>query len=226
MLTNAKYCLELHQNIKLQGVGEMNKKMVAGCVIFLIGGFLFASGYVGANIGASFENTSMTTSIGGSSYATETSGTTLGFGISGANFFGNDFGVGYSLSLGKVLSATQDGTTVDVSDYPLAFGFGISGQYRHSLSALFEIEAGIGFSASFQSTDSSGLTASLSVYSLGIGTRIFYTVSEKAAVYAGVTVGIPVFSKVTISSGSSSYSLDVSVSGVTFGPSLGVVYKY
>ncbi|AEC02000.1 outer membrane beta-barrel protein [Parasphaerochaeta coccoides] len=205
----------------------MKKCIVVFLVLLGVSGFLFAGvNYIGASVGVDFLQRTMTSE--GASGSINQSATGLGFGVKGASYFGDndEWGIGYSLGLVKMLSDKMNEIKVDVSDEPIVIDFGVKGQYRYAVSDELDLHAGVGFGYTTQTDEDSGAGLSLSISSIIGGVDLVYNVSDTIFVNAGLAIGIPVSGKMVVSSGGASASADLSVSGITFTPSIGVLYKF
>jgi hypothetical protein len=190
--------------------------------------FSFASvGFLGGNVGYAIESQKVGLTFMGVTSESNNKVTGLVFGITGSNYMGKqaNWGVGYSVSMGKTLTAESDGTSADTEEYPLALIITLTGRYRSVINKTFEIQAGAGFTYSHQSEEDN-VKVTASVLSLSAEVDALYSLSSNVPLRAGLSLGFPVSAKYTLSGSGTTISYDITISGVTFTPSVGVVYRY
>lgn len=123
----------------------MKKTVLFFLVLILSAAAAFASGWIGVDTGANIMWTNMKMDMGEESLSVSGSEIDYYLGLSGAHYFTDSVGLGYSVSMLYPLSAkVEDGDFQKVEDPDIQFKPALSFQYRYELGESMKLEAGIG----------------------------------------------------------------------------------
>lgn len=205
------------------------KKVITLCLVVLIclSTAFAGDNYAGLNVGYSWSMGNIKSEeIYGTNDSMKTAGTGIGFSASGANYFTDSIGVGYSLGFSKVLTAKYNDITTKIDNEPMPFEVGLAFLYKYNFNPTFAIDAGIGLGYAFSSKTDSGVTFKSSTLGLEGKVGILATLQEHFALGAGINFAIPLMNKVNMSYGG--LSKDINISGFQFGigPYISLMYRY
>lgn len=193
---------------------------------------LFAtSNRIGVDGFVSFSSETRTFTISGTQTEEEWSDFSGGFLVNGAMYFGGgNWGVGYMAGIGKTISATKDEVEEDVSDYPLAWLVGATGNYGLSFNPRFSVEVGLGVLYELMSDEEqvggTTLKTSMNTFSAVLQGSFFYEVAQNLLLSVGGMVTTPIYTTLEMSTGGVAIEADISMVGVSFVPKIGVSYAF
>ncbi len=148
--------------------------------------------------------------------------------VQGTSFFSpsSNLGLSYKASGAKALSVTIDGVEYDPKDDPLMWKAGAFAAYQIPTSSAMFAELGVGAEFSSQSVTDSGVTLTVTEFSVAAYGEINYFFNTNMFLNAGVSVSYPLGGTVSGSSGGVTLSGDVSSTVFTIAPYVGITFAY
>lgn len=148
--------------------------------------------------------------------------------VQGTSFFSpsSNLGLSYKASGAKALSVTIDGVEYDPKDDPLIWKAGAFAAYQIPTSSAMFAELGVGAEFSSQSVTDSGVTLTVTEFSVAAYGEINYFFNTNMFLNAGVSVSYPLGGTVSGSSGGVTFSGDVSSTVFTIAPYVGITFAY
>lgn len=150
----------------------------------------------------------------------------------GANYFGKKGGIGIEYGFGMIfpINTWQGNITVNAEDSSVGFVFRAGIGYRYEFSDLLGIAAGLGLNGFYQSQTQtySGQSITGSEFDLGIYGRLTadFTLFNSLRINAGLAMGGPVYTLITLSAAGQSESRSMNIGGFFLAPFVGVSYTY
>ena len=148
--------------------------------------------------------------------------------VQGTSFFSpsSNLGLSYKASGAKALSVTIDGVEYDPKDDPLIWKAGAFAVYQIPTSSAMFAELGVGAEFSSQSVTDSGVTLTVTEFSVAAYGEINYFFNTNMFLNAGVSISYPLGGTVSGSSGGVTLSGDVSSTVFTIAPYVGITFAY
>lgn len=205
----------------------MKKTILLFMVLILGATAAFSSGWIGVDIGANIMWTNMKMDMGEETLSISGSEIDYYLGLTGAHYFTDSVGLGYSVSMLYPLSAkVEDGDFQKVEDPDIQFKPSLSFQYRHSLSESLKIETGVGVYYGYTSTKESGMKISMWQIGAEGNVGISFEPAEHLAVKAGAKVIVPIFTNASATMYGITLEYDVNCYGIGVIPYLGIACSY
>lgn len=152
--------------------------------------------------------------------------------VDGANYFGEKGGFGIEYGLGMIFPVNQweGNVTVKNESSNVGFVFRVGAGYRYELSDLIGFGIGLGLNGLYDSDSQSYLeqTISASEFDLHMYGRITadFTLLEFLRINAGLAIGGPIYTRLSISSGEYKETASIDMGGFFLAPFLGLSYVY
>lgn len=205
----------------------MKKTFLLFLVLILSAAAAFSSGWIGVDTGANIMWTNMKMDMGEESLSVSGSEIDYYLGLTGAHYFTDSVGLGYSVSMLYPLSAkVEDGDFQKVEDPDIQFKPALSFQYRHELGESMKLEAGIGLYYGYTSTKESGMKISMLQIGAEGNVGISFEPAEHLALKAGAKVLVPIFTNASATMYGITLEYDVNCYGIGVIPYLGIAYIY
>ena len=205
----------------------MKKTILLFMVLILGATAAFSSGWIGVDTGANIMWTNMKMDMGEETLSISGSEIDYYLGLTGAHYFTDSVGLGYSVSMLYPLSAkVEDGDFQKVEDPDIQFKPSLSFQYRHSLSESLKIETGVGVYYGYTSTKESGMKISMWQIGAEGNVGISFEPAEHLAVKAGAKVIVPIFTNASATMYGITLEYDVNCYGIGVIPYLGIACNY
>ncbi len=149
--------------------------------------------------------------------------------VQGTSFFSpsSNLGLSYKASGAKALSVTIDGVEYDPKDDPLMWKAGAFAAYQIPTSSAMFAELGVGAEFSSQSVTDSGVTLTVTEFSVAAYGEINYSFkTNNMFLNAGVSISYPLGGTVSGSVGGVTLSGDISSTVLTIAPYVGFTFAY
>ena len=205
----------------------MKKTILLFMVMIMGATAAFSSGWIGVDTGANIMWTNTKMDMGEETLSISGSEIDYYLGLTGAHYFTDSVGLGYSVSMLYPLSAkVEDGDFQKVEDPDIQFKPSLSFQYRHSLSESLKIETGVGVYYGYTSTKESGMKISMWQIGAEGNVGISFEPAEHLAVKAGAKVIVPIFTNASATMYGITLEYDVNCYGIGVIPYLGIACSY
>jgi len=149
--------------------------------------------------------------------------------VHGTSFFSpkSNLGLSYKASGAKTLSASVGGVEYDPKDDPLMWKVGAFAAYQIPTSKAMFVELGVGAEFSSQSVTDSGVTLTVTEFSVAAYGEINYSFKTNTMfLNAGVSISYPLGGTVSGSVGGVTFSGDISSTVLTIAPYVGFTFAY
>lgn len=150
----------------------------------------------------------------------------IGFGVTGTEYFTDSFGLSYKVCGAMLVSNTEADIKQDISKEPLVFNTALDFLYRYKFSKIFALEAGGGLSYSMTTDADSGLSYTVHTLDIDLKVGMLATIKKDFALSAGVNMATPVLTKPIFSSDTGKATYDLSVTSFKIGPYVALLYKF
>lgn len=205
----------------------MKKTILLFMVLILGATAAFSSGWIGVDTGANIMWTNTKMDMGEETLSISGSEIDYYLGLTGAHYFTDSVGLGYSVSMLYPLSAkVEDGDFQKVEDPDIQFKPSLSFQYRHAISESTKIETGIGVYYGYTSTKESGMKISMWQIGAEGNVGISFEPAEHLALKAGAKVLVPIFTNASATMYGITLEYDVNCYGIGVIPYLGIACSY
>ena len=207
--------------------------MIIIAITFVVSGFLFASqSWIGIVGTGSYKMETTTYTFLGLDAEEDHTNSLIGSNVTGAFYPGESpIGIGFQVGFAKTIEATKGSSDVDVSNYPLTWHGGITGNFRVPMTQILALELGAGLS----------YESAVRIYDIGTDTDIETTLQtlnalasanlvinlpRNIAIVGGMGISMPLTTKANFDFGSISYTEDFDVKGPTVNGQLGLALSF
>lgn len=204
------------------------KKLLALCLIFAISiTSVFAlDSFIGGYVDYAYENGKKTETLLNITSESTASGTAIGFGIIGEEYFSPSFGFGYKIGASKALTATENKVKQDISSTPLTLNTAIDFLYKYEFSSMFALEAGAGMSYDLTEDSYGGVKFSIHTFGVDLKVGTLITLFDNFAISAGANFGVPVYTMPIITTDNQAVTYDLKVLSFQVAPYIAFMYKF
>ena len=205
----------------------MKKTVLLFALLLVSAGAAFSSGWIGVDTGADIMWMNMKMDMGDAELSISGSEIDYYLGLTGAHYFSDSAGLGYSVSmLYPLFSKVEDGDFQKEEDPDIEFKPSLSFQYRHAIRESTKIETGIGVYYGYTSTKESGMKISMWQIGAEGNVGISFEPAEHLAVKAGAKVIVPIFTNASATMYGITLEYDVNCYGIGVIPYLGIACSY
>ena len=211
----------------------MKKTIIIVAITFFVTGLLCASqSWIGIQGTGSYKLETTTYTFLGLEAEEKHTAKLIGSNVTGA-FYPNEspIGIGFQVGFAKTIDATKGSSDVDVSDYPLTWNGGITGNFSVPMTQRLALELGAGLSYEsavriYDIGGDSDIETTLNTLNALASANLVISLPSNIAIVGGMGISMPLTTKANFEVGSITYTEDFDVKGPTINGQLGLALSF